>query len=83
MQDARELDDENAVRDHDAGHHDHAHQRHDVERAAGEQQDQHHPSQTGRNRHQNDEWIDERAELRHQDQVDHQHGDDASRRRTP
>ena len=72
VKDVRELDDQNAVRDHDAGHHDDAHQRHDVERAAGEHQDEHHAGEARRNGHEDDERIDERSELRHQDQVDQQ-----------
>ena len=38
--------------------------------------DQHNPRQSGRNGHEDDEWIDEGCELGHQDQVDHQHRND-------
>ena len=36
LQAVGELHDQNAVGDHDSHHHDHAHQRHDVQRGAGE-----------------------------------------------
>ena len=68
------VDDQNAVRHHDAGHHDEAHQRHDVQRGAGEEQEQNHAGDAGRNRQQDDERIDERGELRHQDEVDQHDG---------
>ena len=78
VQNAGELDDEDAVRDHDAGHHDDAHQRHDVERAAGEQQDHDYPCQAGRNGHQDDKRIDKRGELRHENEVHQCDGDQQS-----
>ena len=73
-----ELDDQNGVRHHDAGHHDDAHQRHDVQRAAGEDEEEDDADQARRNGHEDDERIDERSELRHEDQVDEQDGDDES-----
>src|SRR5579863_7614217 len=79
VQNAGELDDENAVRDHDAGHHDDTHQRHDVQRGAGKEQDQNHADESGRKRHENDERIDEGAELRDEDEIDKQYGDDQAK----
>lgn len=79
MKDVGELRDENAVRDHDAGHHGDAHQRHDVERAAGQHQDENHACEPGRDRHEDDERIDERGELRHQDQVDQGNRDEETK----
>ena len=76
VQNAGELDDQNAVRDHDAGHHNHAHQRHDVQRAAGEEQNQNHSRQARRNGQENDERIDEGGKLGHQNQVHEQDRDD-------
>src|ERR1022692_31663 len=78
MQGPSEFNDQNAIRDYDAGHHDHAHQGHNVQRAPGDEKDQHDPSQSRRDRHENDEGIDERSELGHQDQVDHQDRNDES-----
>ena len=34
------------------------------------------PSRPGRNGHEDDEWIDEGGELRHEDEVDEEDGDD-------
>ena len=52
------------------------HQRHDVQCASGEQQNEDNTGKSWRNGHQNDERVDERFELRHQDQIDQQDGDD-------
>ncbi len=76
VQNARELNNQNGVGDDDAGHHDDAHQRHDVERRAGEQQDQHHACKAGWNGHQNNERIEEGCELRHQHEIDERDGED-------
>ncbi len=61
VKDVGELDDQDAVRYDDAGHHDDAHERHDVEGAAGDQQDEHHAGESGWDGHEDDEGIDERA----------------------
>ena len=39
---------------------------------SGQEQNEQHAGQPRRNRHEDDEWIDERGELRHQDQIDQQ-----------
>ena len=67
------FNDENTIRNHNAGHHDYAHQRHDVQCASGDQKDHDDSCQSRWNRHENDERIDKRGELGHQDQVNHQH----------
>ena len=79
---AREFHDQNAVGNHDANHHDHAHERHDVEGRSGEQQHHNHTGNAGRNGQQDDEGIDERLELRHQDQIDERNGKNQSKSKT-
>jgi hypothetical protein len=69
VQMAGELDDQNAVRNHDANHHDNTHEGHDVQCGPGSKEEQEHTCQSGGNREQNDEGIVPRRELRDQDQV--------------
>ena len=69
LQPVRELDDQNAVRSGNADQHQHAHQRHHVERGVGERQDHQHADEAHGNRQHDQERIHERTELRHQDQV--------------
>ena len=57
VQDAGELDNENGVGDDDAGHHDDAHQRHDIDRRVGHQQKQNHAGHARRDGQQNDQRI--------------------------
>ena len=68
----RELDNQNAVRHRDPGEHHHAHQRHHVQRRAGQPQRQQHAGEPRRKCQQDDERIDEGAELRDQNQIQQQ-----------
>ena len=56
-----EIDNQNAIGVGDADQHEHAHQRHDVERAAGEEQHQDDAGQARRDREQDDDEA--RAEI--------------------
>src|SRR6201997_3020285 len=72
---AGELNDQNAVRHNDAGHHQHAHQAHDVQRGMRGQQEEDHTGDSRRDGQQDDEGVDERGELRHQDQENEHDGE--------
>ena len=52
----------------DADQHQHAHQRHHVQRGVGQRQNDQHADEAHRNRQHDQERIDERSELRHQNQ---------------
>src|ERR1035441_7519130 len=71
---ARKLDDQDAVGNDDSSHHNHAHERHDVEGAVREPKNQHYSRQAWRDRHQDDQRVDEGSELRHQNQIDEHDG---------
>ena len=64
----REIDDQDAVGVRDADQHQHAHQRHDVQRGVGERQNDQHADEAHGNGQHDQERIDERAELRNQNQ---------------
>src|SRR5246127_5262932 len=72
---AGELNDQYAVRNHNASHHQHAHEAHDVQRSMRGQQEEDHTGDSGRNGQQDDEGVDERGELRHQDQENEHDGE--------
>jgi hypothetical protein len=69
------LHDQDAVGDCDSGHHDNAHERHDIQRRSGDQQEQDHAGESRRNGKQDDERIGERSKLGHQNQVDQNDGE--------
>src|SRR5260370_11461141 len=69
VKDAGEFHDQNAIGDHDARHHDHAHERHYVQGGAGHPKNNEYAGETRRDGGENDERIDERVELRHQNQI--------------
>ena len=71
----REIDDQNAVGICDADQHQHAHQRHDVERGVRQRQDDQHADEAHGNREHDQERIDERAELGDQNQEQQNEGD--------
>ena len=83
VEDAGEFYDEDGVGDDDTGHHDDAHQRHDVKRAARHEQCENNARETGRNGHEDDEGIEERCELCHENEVNEQDGDDESEAEFP
>ena len=64
----REVDDQNAVGVRDADQHQHAHERHDVERGVSQRQNDQHADEAHRNRQHDQERIDPGLELGHQDQ---------------
>ena len=66
---ARGVEQQDRVLGHQAHQHDHANEAHQVERAARQQQGQHHTNQRQRQRQHHGQWRGERAELHHQDQV--------------
>src|ERR1700733_3590329 len=79
---AGELHDQNAVRYDDAGHHQHSHEAHDVDRGSWDEQEENHAGDPRRDREQNDEGINKRGKLCHQDE-EHQHDrhDETQRKR--
>jgi predicted transposase YbfD/YdcC len=54
-----EIYDQNAIGHNDARHHEHAHERHNVHRAMSQEENEKHSGQPRRNRHEDDEWVDE------------------------
>ncbi len=79
VQDAGKLHDENAVGDHDSRHHNHSHERHDVECAPRYQKSNNHSGEARGDGHEDDERINERSELRHENQVNHEHSYDQTK----
>src|ERR1700733_2982095 len=73
---SRELDDEDAVRYDDAGHHQNAYEAHDVDGGAGHQEEEDYAGDTGRDGQQNNKRINEGGELRHQNEEDQHDGKD-------
>src|SRR6266705_2769640 len=69
VQVTRKFDDQNAVRNDDAHHHDHAHQGHDVQGGARGEQEQEHAGESWRNSEKNDERILPGGKLRDENQV--------------
>ena len=63
-----EIDNQNAVRVGDTDQHQHPHQRHNVQCAVGERQDDQHADKPHGNCQHDQEGINERFELRRQDQ---------------
>src|SRR5580704_8199332 len=73
---AGELNDQNAVRNNDAGHHQHPHEAHDVQRGMRGQKEEDHTGDSRRDGEQDDEGVNKRGELRHQDQENKHDGED-------
>src|ERR1700731_4821273 len=70
------LDDQDAVRNHDANHHHQSHQGHHVQRGARREQEQEHAGKSGRYRQKDDEGILPCRELRNQNQIHQDDGEE-------
>ena len=73
--------DQDAVGYHDASHHHHAHQGHDIEGCAGHPENKSTPARPGGTASENDERIDEGTELSHQDEINQNDGEKQTERK--
>ncbi len=71
-----EIDDQNAVRPGDANQHQQPHQRHDIKSGSGQRENHQDSNEAHGNGKHDEKRINERAELRHQDEVKKQRGED-------
>ena len=67
------IEQQNTVLGHDANHHDHPHERRDVERGAGDEQGEKHSADREHGRRQNREGRGKRPELEQQNNEDQHH----------
>ena len=75
-----ELDDEDAVGEGDADQHDDAHEGHDVERGAPEEEGEQDSAECGGKGEEDEEGIGKGAELRDEDEIEQEDGEDEANR---